>query len=309
MAGTSMLIAIPTGVKIFNWLATMWGGSLRFKTPLLFACGLIALFTVGGITGVTLAVVPFDWQVERHLLHRRPPPQRALRRHGLRRLRRHLLLVPQDDRPLAERPPRQGAVLADRRRLHRHLPAHVRPRPPGHAAPRLHLRAGPRLEHAQPDLVDRRLHHRRRRSSSSSTTSCAARARGEVAGDNPWRAWTLEWATTSPPPHGNFRCAAAGPQRAAAVGPRAASAAGARGRRRPPRARPRGSPARRAPLLRPSRSSPRRRRSSSALAHPRHRHRPAQHAGRDRRSASLFLLVVLAVWMSQRWTEPEVPTT
>ena len=58
-----MLIAIPTGVKIFNWLATMWGGSLRFKTPLLFACGLIALFTVGGITGVTLAVVPFDWQV------------------------------------------------------------------------------------------------------------------------------------------------------------------------------------------------------------------------------------------------------
>ena len=63
MAGTSMLIAIPTGVKIFNWLATMWGGALRFKTPLLFACGLIALFTIGGITGVTLAVVPFDWQV------------------------------------------------------------------------------------------------------------------------------------------------------------------------------------------------------------------------------------------------------
>ena len=63
MAGTSMLIAIPTGVKIFNWLATMWGGSLRFKTPLLFACGLIALFTVGGITGVMQAVVPFDWQV------------------------------------------------------------------------------------------------------------------------------------------------------------------------------------------------------------------------------------------------------
>ena len=63
MAGTSMLIAIPTGVKIFNWLATMWGGSLRLKTPLLFASGLIALFTVGGISGVLQASVPFDWQV------------------------------------------------------------------------------------------------------------------------------------------------------------------------------------------------------------------------------------------------------
>jgi cytochrome c oxidase subunit 1 len=64
MAGTSMLIAIPTGVKIFNWLATMWGGALRFKTSLLFACGFIALFVIGGISGVTQAAFPFDWQVE-----------------------------------------------------------------------------------------------------------------------------------------------------------------------------------------------------------------------------------------------------
>ena len=98
MAATSMLIAIPTGVKIFNWLATMWGGSLRFKTPLLFACGMIAFFTIGGISGVLQASVPFDWQVNRQILHRRPPAQRAVRRHCLRRLRRRLLLVPEDDR-------------------------------------------------------------------------------------------------------------------------------------------------------------------------------------------------------------------
>ena len=62
-AGSTMIIAIPTGVKIFNWLATMWGGSLRFRSPLYFTSGFIAMFVIGGLTGVSLAVVPFDWQV------------------------------------------------------------------------------------------------------------------------------------------------------------------------------------------------------------------------------------------------------
>ena len=63
MAASSMLIAIPTGVKIFNWLATMWGGSLRFRPPLLFCCGLIAFFIDGRPQRRRSAVVPFDWQV------------------------------------------------------------------------------------------------------------------------------------------------------------------------------------------------------------------------------------------------------
>jgi cytochrome c oxidase subunit I len=60
---SSMVIAVPTGIKIFNWLATTWRGNLIFDTPLLFALGFIALFTIGGLSGIFLAAFPVDWQV------------------------------------------------------------------------------------------------------------------------------------------------------------------------------------------------------------------------------------------------------
>jgi cytochrome c oxidase subunit I len=59
---STMLIAVPTGVKIFNWLGTIWGGAVRLKTPMLFALGFIAQFTIGGLSGVLHSIVPSDWQ-------------------------------------------------------------------------------------------------------------------------------------------------------------------------------------------------------------------------------------------------------
>ncbi|MEY2844649.1 MAG: hypothetical protein RL076_195 [Chloroflexota bacterium] len=61
-AAASMVIAIPTGVKIFNWIATMWGGDVRLTTSMLYAIGFISMFIIGGISGITLASPPIDLQ-------------------------------------------------------------------------------------------------------------------------------------------------------------------------------------------------------------------------------------------------------
>ena len=203
MAGTSMLIAIPTGVKIFNWLATMWGGSLKFRTPLLYACGLIALFTVGGITGVTLAVVPWDWQVTdtyyvvahfhnvllagtvfagiAGLYHWFP---KMTGRFLNDRVGKWQFWITAVGFALTFFPMYALGILGMPRRVYTY--------------------AGD-LGWNQLNLVSSiggyilavgflLLFY-------NIITSLRS---GEVAGENPWRAWTLEWATTSPPPHGNF---------------------------------------------------------------------------------------------------------
>ena len=203
MAGTSMLIAIPTGVKIFNWLATMWGGALRFSTSLLYACGLIALFTVGGITGVTLAVVPWDWQVTDTYyvvghFH-------------------NVLIAGTVFAALAGIyywfPKMTGRFLSDRiGRVQFWLTAigFALTFFPMYA---LGILGMPRRIYTYaPDLGWNDLNF-------VSTIGGFILAfgflllfyniirslrSGEVAGENPWHAWTLEWATTSPPPHGNF---------------------------------------------------------------------------------------------------------
>jgi len=60
---SSMTVAIPTGIKIFNWVATIWGGKVRFTTAMMFAIGFLFQFLMAGLTGIMLAVAPFDWQL------------------------------------------------------------------------------------------------------------------------------------------------------------------------------------------------------------------------------------------------------
>jgi cytochrome c oxidase subunit 1 len=60
---STMLVGIPTGIKIFNWLATMWGGKIRFRTPMLFCTAFLFQFLAAGLTGIMLAVAPWNWQL------------------------------------------------------------------------------------------------------------------------------------------------------------------------------------------------------------------------------------------------------
>lgn len=62
-AASSMLIGIPTGIKVFNWIGTMWGGSIRFKIAMLFCIAFLIDFTIGGLSGIAFAIVPIDWML------------------------------------------------------------------------------------------------------------------------------------------------------------------------------------------------------------------------------------------------------
>ena len=108
----TMLIAVPTGVKVFNWIATMWKGSMTFETPMLFAIAFVFLFTIGGFSGLMLAIVPADLQyhdtyfVVAHF-HYVLVPGAVFAHHG-----RRLLLAAEVDRPHVQREARQAALLA-----------------------------------------------------------------------------------------------------------------------------------------------------------------------------------------------------
>ena len=155
--GFSMLIAVPTGVKFFNWIGTMWGGSLVFPTPMLFAVGFLFTFLLGGLTGVMLASAPIDFHVSdsyfvvAHMHY-------VLFGGSVFALYAGIYYWwPEDHRTPAQRAVGQGPLLDDARRVPPHLPRAAHARARGHAPAGGRLLRQRRLHRAQPDLVDRRV--------------------------------------------------------------------------------------------------------------------------------------------------------
>src|ERR1700730_9453860 len=131
---STMLIAVPTGVKILNWIGTLWGGSIRFRTPLYFSLGFIAMFTMGGLSGIMHASPPVDLQQTDTYF-----------------------VVAQDHRQAARREAGPLALLAHDGGLQHDLLPPALPRAHRDAAADLHLRPRPRLELLEHGLDDRGL--------------------------------------------------------------------------------------------------------------------------------------------------------
>jgi cytochrome c oxidase subunit 1 len=200
---STMLVGIPTGIKIFNWLGTMYGGKIRLENPMLFCLGFLFQFLIAGLTGVMLAVAPFNWQltdsyfVVAHFHYMLVGSflfaifggiyywyPKATGRRLSRRLGRwhfwlfligfHLTFDPQHIAGILGMPRRIFTYDAGR----------------GWEIYNLVSSAGAVFQAAGLLFLIANL--------------VLSLRRGERAGDDPWDAWTLEWTTTSPPPEYNF---------------------------------------------------------------------------------------------------------
>jgi len=202
-AASTMLIAIPTGIKIFNWVATMYGGRIRFATPMLFACAFLLQFLCAGLTGIILSVVPFNWQltdsyfVVAHfhfvlvgsliftifgaIYYWFPKATGRLLSERLGRWHFWLFVVGFN---LTFLPMHWAGMLGMPRRIYTY------PADRGWDLWNLIATLGVPLQILAVLLF--------------LINVVISLRRGAEAGNDPWDAWTLEWATSSPPPPYNF---------------------------------------------------------------------------------------------------------
>jgi len=202
-AASTMLIAVPTGIKIFNWLATMYGGKIRFATPMLFCIGFLFQFLCAGLTGIMLAATPFDWQltdsyfVVAHfhyvliggllftifaaMYYWFPKATGRMLSETLGRWHFWLLVIGFN---LTFGPQHLLGILGMPRRIYTYAP--------GRGWELLNLLSSLGVVFQALAVLF------------FVWNVIRALRQGALAGDDPWDAWTLEWTTTSPPPEYNF---------------------------------------------------------------------------------------------------------
>ena len=208
-ATTTLIIAIPTAIKVYNWVLTLWRGDIHLTVPMLFALAFIVTFVNGGLTGLFLGNASRGCSAVRHHVRRRPLPHGDGRGAHPRDFRRDLPLVPEGHRANAERDAGQVPLLGHLPRGLRDLLPHALSGPAGRAAPLL------RDGRYRPSF-------RTRPHTLNAFITVAALIvgfaqmvflfnliwslfKGKPAGGNPWRATTLEWQTPETPPgHGNW---------------------------------------------------------------------------------------------------------
>jgi len=199
----TMLVGVPTGIKIFNWVATMYGGKIRFDTPMLFCIGFLFQFLIAGLTGIMLAAAPFNWQltdsyfVVAHFHYTLiggmlfalfggvyywfPKAPGKMLSETLGKWSFWLLVI---GFHMTFDPLHFAGVLGMPRRIYTY--------PPGRGWDGLNLMAsiGVIFQAAAVAFM--------------AWNIIRSLRTGKDAGNDPWDAWTLEWATSSPPPEYNF---------------------------------------------------------------------------------------------------------